>query len=311
MALIVAFVVTVVATPLCGRLARRVGLVDRPGPLKVHARPVPYLGGLALLFGLLGPVSASRPALLGPFVGAAALGLLDDRSGLSARTRLGAEMLIGVAVAAIVAGDSPGRFLLAVVVTVVLVNAVNLLDGLDALAGGVAAVAAAGFVVILTGEPRALAAALVGSAVGFLVWNRPPARIYLGDCGSYLVGTVLAVLVTDAWGADGSTAAASLLLVAVPVADTVVAVVRRARAGAPLLAGDRGHVYDQLVDRGRSPGATVLALIGAQAALAVVGAGVAATGGPTAVVLATVVVAAVGGPVLAIFTRPGRTDADR
>jgi len=303
-ALILAFAVAVVTAPLAGRLARRVGLVDRPGPFKVHRRPVPYLGGLAVLAALLGPVAVSRPAVLVPLVAAAALGLADDRAGLPARLRLAFELAIGGAVAVAAGGDSPGRGLLAVVATVALVNAVNLLDGLDGLAGGTVAVAALGFAVVLGGDGVTLALALAGALGGFLVWNRPPARIYLGDSGSYLVGTALAVLLVDAWGEGMSTAVAALLLVGVPVADTTVAIVRRLRAGRPLLVGDRGHVYDQLVDRGRSPGAAVLLVIAAQAGLTVVAVLVAALTPLAATLTAAVVIGAAAATTLAAFTAP-------
>ena len=95
-----------------------------------------------------------------------------------------------------------------------------------------------------------------GALVGFLLWNRPPARIYLGDAGSYLVGTALAILLALTATEHGTEAptAGALLFVAVPVADTTVAIVRRWRAGQPLRQGDRGHVYDQLVDRGWTTG---------------------------------------------------------
>lgn len=304
MALILAFAVAVVTAPLVGRLARRVGLVDRPGPLKVHRRPVPYLGGLAVLAALLGPVAVSRPVVLVPLVAAAALGLADDRAGLPARLRLALELAIGGAVAVAVGGGSPGRGLLAVGATAALVNAVNLLDGLDGLAGGTAAVAALGFAAVLGGDGVTLALALAGGLGGFLVWNRPPARIYLGDSGSYLVGTALAVLLVDAWGEGTPTAVAALLLVGVPVADTTVAIVRRLRAGRPLLVGDRGHVYDQLVDRGRSPGSAVLLVIAAQAGLAVVAVLVATLTPLAATLTAVLVIGAAAVTTLAAFTAP-------
>lgn len=304
MALIVGFVVAVLVAPLAGRLAERLGLVDRPGPLKVQERPVPYLGGLAVIAGLALPVVTSRPWALVPLGAAAALGLADDRRGLPARSRLVAEVAIGGAVGVTVAAGSPGRIVLAVVVTAVLVNAVNLLDGLDGLAGGVAAVSAVGSAVILTGAGFTLALALAGSLGGFLVWNRPPARIYLGDSGSYLVGTALAVLLVDAWGAGAPTAAAAVLLVGVPVADTVVAIVRRVRDHRPLLAGDRGHVYDQLVDRGWSRRVTVCSVIGAQAVLALAAVGVAATGTVPAIAATAVIAVVVATGALVVFTRP-------
>ncbi|HEX5615215.1 MAG TPA: MraY family glycosyltransferase [Acidimicrobiia bacterium] len=295
----VAVLVALVATPLAARVARRLGVVDHPGELKVHATPVPYLGGVAVLVAMAGPLAAHRPALLLPLALALALGVADDSRGLSPRARVVGEVVIGV-VAGLVE-PAPGPVALGVALTAVavvaLVNAVNLLDGLDGLAAGVCAVGAIGFAIV-SPEARAPALALAGALGGFLVFNRPPARIYLGDGGSYLLGTTLALgavlLVSDAdtWAAW----VAAPLFVAVPVADTLIAIVRRRRARRPLFAGDRSHVYDQLVDRGWSPPRTVLACVGAQVVLAALA--IAAVETPAAlgaaIAAATLVVLAVG-----------------
>jgi UDP-GlcNAc:undecaprenyl-phosphate GlcNAc-1-phosphate transferase len=305
-ALIVALVVCAAATPLLARVATRLGVVDRPGALKVHERPVPYLGGVAVLAGLAGPVAAGRPALAVPLVLATALGLADDVAELPPGLRLVAEVGIGVSAAAVVDARGPAGAAFTVLVVVLLLNAVNLLDGLDGLASGVGLAGAAGFAAVLEGDGRVLALALAGALAGFLLWNRPPARIYLGDAGSYLLGTALAVLLAEAWGAGQpvAVAAGSVLLVAVPVADLTVAVLRRARARRPLLQGDRGHVYDQLVDQGWTRSAAVGACVLAQAALSAVGVGVATLPAEVAVPVAAAVVVVVALPVLHRFTSP-------
>jgi UDP-GlcNAc:undecaprenyl-phosphate/decaprenyl-phosphate GlcNAc-1-phosphate transferase len=189
---------------------------------------------------------------------------------------------------------------------VVLLNAVNLLDGLDALASSVAALGALGFSVVLAGDARVTAMALAGALLGFLVWNRPPARIYLGDAGSYLVGTGLAILLALTFVADDgiATPAGALLFVAVPVADTTIAVVRRRRARRPLFQGDRGHVYDQLVDMGWSSERSTLACTAAQAVFVALGLAASAMTGGAAVALVTVVIVVVGGGALWAFTTP-------
>jgi UDP-GlcNAc:undecaprenyl-phosphate/decaprenyl-phosphate GlcNAc-1-phosphate transferase len=305
-ALIVPLVVCAALTPLLARLAMRLGVVDRPGALKVHERPVPYLGGVAVLVALAGPVAVGRPTLAVPLVLATALGLADDVAELPPGLRLVAEVGIGVTAAAVVDVRGPAGAALTVAVVVLLLNAVNLLDGLDGLASGVGLAGAAGFAVVLGGDARVLALALAGALAGFLLWNRPPARIYLGDAGSYLLGTALAVLLAEAWGAGRpvAVAAGSVLLVAVPVADTTVAVLRRARARRPLLQGDRGHVYDQLVDRGWRRTAATGACVLAQVALAAAAVGVAALPAEAAVPVAAAVVVVVALPVLHRFTSP-------
>lgn len=299
---LVAFAVAVVLTPLAIRVALRTGVVDRPGALKVQETPVAYLGGVAVFGGLVAALAlaSGTTRLLVPLGLALALGLADDLADLDPRLRLACEVIIGV-VAGLIAPAGAGWFggVVTAVTVVGLLNAVNLLDGLDGLASGVACVAAIGFA-LLGPAPRPLALGLAGALSGFLVFNRPPARIYLGDAGAYLVGTALALACATALDADGAitTWAALPLLVAVPVTDTAVAILRRRRAGAPLFSGDRSHVYDQLVDRGRTRPGAVLVMVTAQAVLTTVGVVVAhlptAVGVSGAVLSAGILAALVG-----------------
>lgn len=270
----VALVVALAATPLAARVAVRTGVLDRPGALKVQERPVPYLGGVAVF------VACAAAALGGgvpvkwivPGALALALGLVDDISSISARVRLASEVGIGIVAGLLVPAPGPAGVAITAIAVVALVNAVNLLDGLDGLASGVVLAAAAGFAA-LGGPGFPLAVALAGALVGFLWFNRPPARIYLGDSGSYFLGATLGVLAAGALDDSGEAAAWVIvpLLVAVPLADTAIAIIRRARARRPIFAGDRSHVYDQLVDRGRTRGQAVLCCVVAQAGLAAAG----------------------------------------
>lgn len=256
MVLIGVLAAALVATPLAGALARRIGLVDEPGLLKVQSAPVPYLGGLAIFVAVAVVIAAARPAFLLPMVLALALGMADDARGLSPRMRLAAEAVIGIVASTVVPGPLAGPIHAGAIclTVVVLINAFNLIDGLDGLATGVALGSVLGFAVVLSGDEALIARAMGAALVGFLVYNRPPARIYLGDGGSYLVGTTLALLVASSWaGGDAlGTAIGTSLMVALPLADTAIAVLRRALVGRPLFSGDRGHVYDQLVARGYS-----------------------------------------------------------
>jgi len=305
-AVIVAFAVAAAVAPLSAAIARRAGIVDRPGPLKVHAHPVPYLGGVAVYAGVSVPVALERPSLLLPLGCALLVGLADDVSDISARVRLGLAAIVAGGVAGVIPVRGPGGVLLTIVFVVVLLNAVNLLDGLDGLAPGVGLVSALGFAAVLDGAYRTLGLALAGALGGFLLWNRPPARQYLGDAGSYLVGTTLALLLAVAFGRDqpAAHAGAALLFVGVPAADTAVAIVRRFRARRPLLRGDRGHVYDQLVDRGWTPPMTTLACILAQAVLTGAGILVAALDPAIAIVSSAVIVLGVATAAVVMFTSP-------
>jgi UDP-GlcNAc:undecaprenyl-phosphate GlcNAc-1-phosphate transferase len=270
---VVAFAVTLVLTPLAIVVATRTGITDRPGELKEQARPVPYLGGVAVLAGVLVAVLSDQPSLAVPLVAATALGVADDRFDLPPVVRIAGEVAVGAAVVVTCPVHLPGAVaaVAIVAVTLLLVNGVNLLDGLDMLAGGTVAVAAAGFAVVLQGTGRQLAVALAAALIAFLVFNRPPARIYLGDGGSYLLGTALAVLLAQAWSPifSSTVGIASFALVALPAAEVAFAVIRRLRGRRSVLAGDRGHPYDRLVARGWSRPSASAAYIAAQGILTV------------------------------------------
>jgi UDP-GlcNAc:undecaprenyl-phosphate GlcNAc-1-phosphate transferase len=272
---VVAASATLVATPLVMVVAGRLGVVDRPGALKPQQAPVPYLGGVAVFLGVVVGGASGRPSVLVPLAMALALGVADDRFDLAPPLRLLGQLAIGAAVAVTVPVHLEGALGAAaiVAVTVLVVNGVNLIDGLDLLASGVVAASAVGFAVVLHGPGRQLALALAAALVAFGVYNRPPARVYLGDGGSYLLGTALTALLASAWapGVAVPVGVAAMALVAVPVAEVAFAVLRRARAHRSLLSGDRGHPYDRLVDRGWP----VLAASGTYVAVAaVVAAGV-------------------------------------
>ena len=254
-----------VLTPLARGVAIAKGIVDRPGALKTQRAPVAYLGGVAVFLAALGgPIVGGRPALLIPMALALALGLVDDLRPLPVPPRIATEAGIGLT-AALVVGGPPLARLATGVLTIGLLNAINLLDGQDGLAAGVGAVSAAGFA-LLGGTATPVGLSLAGALLGFLIWNRPPARIYLGDAGAYMVGTTIALLPALTCHADKRWSVwwAVPLLVGVPISDTAIAMIRRRRAGRSILTGDRGHIYDQLVDRGLSVGCSTLLGIGAQ-----------------------------------------------
>jgi UDP-GlcNAc:undecaprenyl-phosphate GlcNAc-1-phosphate transferase len=248
-------------TPLAIRGALALGLVDRPGdPLKIHAQPVPVLGGVSVLAATLAAVVVVRgevsAALVAGVCVALALGLLDDLRPLGTRVHLLVQLAVGAGLAA---GGMQLELLApfggvgAAVLTLVCMNAVNLVDGQDGLAGGLAAIAALALTAVLAvagGSPTAvgIGLALAGSLAAFLVWNRPPARVFLGNGGAYAVGVLLAVLAAAAVAEGGwrGLLAGSACL-GVFVFELVFTVARRLRSGA-LAAGDRQHSYD-LVSR--------------------------------------------------------------
>jgi UDP-GlcNAc:undecaprenyl-phosphate/decaprenyl-phosphate GlcNAc-1-phosphate transferase len=288
-----AWIQVAVAVPVAlalGYVARivgpRLGALDRPDDsLKPHARAVTYLGGVAVAAGLAAGVATRgwplRAGVTAALFGALALGLADDALRVPAVARLalqvglGAVMVTGLNIAV---WHSPVGLLYggaAVVLYAAALNAVNMVDGMDGLAGGLAALSGAGIVVIAITEtdhhPGIVAACLVGAVLGFLIHNLPPARLFLGDNGSYFVGAALAVAVLQAGRSVPELAGAAGCL-GLFLVDLVLALARRVTGRVPLSRGDRGHLYDQLLARGRSVWATLGICGVAQAAL--VGAGV-------------------------------------
>ena len=201
---------------------------------------------------------------------ATALGTADDCSNLSPGVRVAGQVAVGALTAATVKTSLPGPLGPAAVMgwTFVLMNGINLIDGLDGLAGGVAAAAGGAFALMLEGDTSTMAGAFALGCAGFLVYNRPPATVYLGDGGAYLIGTSLATLLASAWkrGVRPQVNLASLLVVAIPAAEVTFALVRRKRGGRSVVEGDRGHPYDRLVERGfttrRAAGAYVGTALG-------------------------------------------------
>ena len=275
--LITAFVVTCAMTPIAIRVAHRTGMVDRPGSLKVQSTPVAYLGGVAVFAGVFGAIAATTSRVLIPLALALLLGLFDDRLDISPRIRVICEAVIALIGGALVpAGDGALGVAITALLILGLLNAVNLLDGLDGLAAGVCSASAIGFAFI-SEDPRLLALSLLGALIGFLIFNRPPARIYLGDAGAYLIGVALAILAAQSLNGASSTSAsiaiwaALPLIVAVPILDTLVAILRRLRAGDPIFSGDRSHIYDQLCDRGIPAQRVAVIMVSAQCVLVLLG----------------------------------------
>jgi UDP-GlcNAc:undecaprenyl-phosphate GlcNAc-1-phosphate transferase len=297
-----------VATWGCRRLAPRWGFVDRPlnEAHKRHQKVTPVLGGLGMLVGWLlalagglaavrlggawlgagiteGAVGvASRLTQLGTLVGGAlvltAIGMLDDRIALRASTKLAAQLLVAVATAAMgiritVFAPLPWlSWLLTVLWIAGIINAINFLDNMDGLAGGIAAIAA--FFFLCTAAFRGqyfvavLAAVTCGAACGFLLHNRPPASIFMGDSGSHFLGYLLAVLgaLTTFYLPGESLTPAPilmpLLILGLPIFDAAAVVLLRLRQGRPIYVGDNTHISHRFAWLGLSrPKAVLLACL--------------------------------------------------
>lgn len=262
------FGVALLLTPLVRALARRTDYLDHPDERKRHPEPTPLLGGVAVFGALvLGPILAraiggtpiALPAsgvLLGGVL-SLVLGLVDDRRPMRPLGKLIGQ--IAVAVSLVAWGGAPhfvpGHPLFAaaaVVAVVALLNAVNFLDAMDGIVSALTPVTGLGFVALalLHGADvdLALAWGAVGAAAGFLVYNAPPARIFLGDAGSHLLGFVLATLALQALDSSFTWPhlAALLVLLAYPLFDVIFVIVTRLSSGRPIHVGGVDHTTHQL-----------------------------------------------------------------
>jgi UDP-GlcNAc:undecaprenyl-phosphate GlcNAc-1-phosphate transferase len=278
----IAFLLGCLLMPLGRRAGHAVGAVDRPeadSALKIHREPISLLGGTAVTLAALASivvVGRGSPALVAATGVALVTGLVDDVRLLSPRTRL-----VLIAVAGIVAAGAladPESFLLRVALTLPLAlactNAVNLVDGQDLLAGSLAALGTLGMAgaaaLLSTDDPLvAIGLGLSGALTAFLIWNRPPARVYLGSAGAYGVGLLLSLQAAALIAGEGWTGlVVATCCLAVPAFEVVSTIARRAAARTPLAAGDRGHTYDLLTMATGSRTRSTLVLIAIQAVLA-------------------------------------------
>jgi UDP-GlcNAc:undecaprenyl-phosphate/decaprenyl-phosphate GlcNAc-1-phosphate transferase len=300
--LVAAFALSAALVPAAGWLARRYGVMDEPGPRKVHPAPIPRIGGIAVwaaftlvvLAGYFGaPVLSGLPwvethlaapvamlqevyrveaKLVAMLLGGAlafAVGLLDDVLGNRFKVgfKLGGQVLAAVV---LVAGGIRTDFLyydalnvaLTLVWVVGITNAFNLLDNMDGLSAGVAFVASLVLLVNawVLGEffISLVLVALMGSLLGFLVYNWHPASIFLGDCGSLFVGFTLAALtLVQRFVSHASSTyfpvLMPVLVLALPILDTATVTFIRIREGRPIYVGDSRHLSHRLVSLGMRP----------------------------------------------------------
>jgi UDP-GlcNAc:undecaprenyl-phosphate GlcNAc-1-phosphate transferase len=298
-ALILSTACAAILTPLIRRWALRLNLLDHAlTARKIHGRPIPRLGGIAIVIAFYAPLVgllifrsdvgamflAERDHVLGLFIGGpliALLGIYDDLHGAGARKKFAVQFLVAGAMYAfgfrVVALANPfGSPLalgwLALPFTLLwfvgVINAMNLIDGLDGLAGGVALVAVATTFAISVerGHPLMIlfCAALAGAIVGFLFYNFNPASIFMGDTGSMFLGFVLAAsaLRTHQKSATAVAVLIPAIALGLPILDTLLAMSRRAVRGQPIFQADREHIHHRLLATGLTHRQTVLVLYG-------------------------------------------------
>lgn len=283
--LLVAAGVTAALTPVSAMFARRVGAVDAPRERGLGPGGTPLLGGLAIYAGvgvgmlLMLDVDAEYVGVLLGATVITLVGALDDRFDLLPGVKLAGQILAAVIPVhyGVVVDNVTVPFLgpvdfgwlgapLTVLGMVAVMNIVNFSDGVDGLAAGVAMISAAAFAVIAFDlgrhEAGVLSAVVAGAALGFLVFNFPPASSYMGDCGANLLGLLLACIAV--LGAVKTNAVLALILpllvLAVPFLDTTFVVLKRLKYHRPVYEADREHFHHRLDRIGFSPRRTALYL---------------------------------------------------
>jgi UDP-GlcNAc:undecaprenyl-phosphate GlcNAc-1-phosphate transferase len=291
-AFLVAAAVTALLTPFTMRFARAVGAIDEPRERGLSDRPTPLLGGLAIFAGVLVagliwlPAGYAREHQLwdGVLLGAAVItlvGALDDRFELPPVVKLAGQIAaavivvhFGVAVKAITlpfigtlafpnAGVTNAGPVLTVLGLVVMMNVVNFSDGVDGLAAGVCVIIALAMTVIAfdlgRSQPAVLAALTAGAALGFLIYNFPPASSFMGDCGAQLLGLLMGCITVEA--AVKTAAVVSfvlpLILLAVPFLDTTFVVLKRLKYRQPIYRPDSEHFHHRMARIGFSSRRTI------------------------------------------------------
>ena len=270
-------------------LALRVGMVDRPGPRKVHLQPIPLLGGLAIYAGVViavlflmeGPARAQIEGILLGATLIAAVGILDDRGWLHHQVKLfvGMPLAAGFLLASgihtqifsTLLGGRAGDLLdaaLTILWVVGITASFSILDHMDGLCAGVAAMAAAFFAFLAYVNHQTfvtvLAAAVLGAACGFLRWNFKPAKIFMGDGGAMLLGFLMAALALKLRLAQANAVSAWLvpvLILGATIFDTTLVIISRSRRGLlPFATPGKDHAAHRLTNLGLGQRGAVLAM---------------------------------------------------
>lgn len=269
-------------TPVLRKIAIATDVVDRPNSKhKSHKQPVPYLGGVAIVLGVITiSYSASifsdftsstfwlATSVLGPALAIGIIGLWDDVKNLTPLPRFIAQSIAGIFTATLLiltdtVGNPTGSTMFDSVFTVVWVvgicNAINFFDNLDGGAAGTVAISSIAIAVLaLSGDQyliAALAIVTAGATLGFLVWNKSPAKIYMGDAGALFLGVLLATLtirLEPTTATEIGSFATPVFLLAVPILDTSVAVISRLRRQVSPFQGGQDHLSHRLIRSGLS-----------------------------------------------------------
>lgn len=291
------FLLTLVLVPLVRLIAQKAGAMDKPDARKVHKKPIPLWGGLAVFLACVSAVALvllplreslterMTNHLLGMLIGGAIIvvvGMIDDRLGMKATVKLSFQIMVAAIMIwfgiridylsipfhGLIFLEPWQAIALTMFWIVGITNAINLLDGLDGLLSGVSLISAVVFAVVASASGQGqwvtvlVMAALAGCALGFLRYNFNPAVIFLGDTGSLFFGLMFAGF--SVIGTLKVTAAFALAIpvciLAVPILDTSFAIVRRSLARRPIFQPDKGHLHHRLLGLGLSQRQAVMCI---------------------------------------------------
>lgn len=282
-------------TPIMRKIANRFDIVDQPNQAhKSHKEPIPYLGGVAILiavstialggsyfYGLSSRSLSALLAILVPSILIGLVGLLDDIKNLSPLSRFIAQSIAAIFTSALIivtetVGSPTGNTSLDLVITVFwivgITNSINFFDNHDGGASGAVVISSFALFILSSTSGQfyiaALAVVLSGSCFGFLYWNKNPAQIYMGDAGSLFLGMMLATTLVrfdpnpiNSWAGF----AIPVLLLAMPIMDTSVAVLSRIQRGISPFQGGQDHISHRLIRMGLTRRTTAITLWGGSA----------------------------------------------
>lgn len=259
----ISLLITFWCTRISISFAKRFGIIDRPGEIKIHTAETPRFGGIGIVLGvfcaiqtaLLIDAASATEAMLFLLLGLPVVctGMIDDIRCLAPKAKLAGQMASCLLAAALVIQEMAsfakwiclwvlGCFLC------VLTNSINLLDGMDGMAGGIVAIINLFLgLLYVSSIPDILTSVVVAACVGFLYWNRPPAKTFMGDVGSLFLGYITGVNALRTVAVDDPAiprACGVALILIVPACDTGLAIARRILLGADITSGDRLHIYD-------------------------------------------------------------------
>ncbi|WP_416198738.1 MAG: UDP-GlcNAc:undecaprenyl-phosphate GlcNAc-1-phosphate transferase [Sporanaerobacter sp.] len=314
-----ATVISLIMTPFAKKIAYRVGAIDVPKDnRRVHKKPIPLLGGLAIYIATMVSILIFLPidkTMISIVIGGSIIaisGIIDDIKDLSPKMKLFFQILASIV---LILGDvkidfvtnpfSKGSTLLylkgfSIPITIFwivgITNTINLIDGLDGLAAGVAMIASLSLLFVASGfgygTVMIMSIIIAGACLGFLPYNFNPAKIFMGDTGALFLGYMLSVVAIEGVMKSVATIAivVPIIILGLPIFDTTFAIFRRLLNGRPIMEADKGHLHHKILQRGFNQKQTVLILYLISAAFGVSAVLIAKANSRQAVIISGIVI---------------------